>query len=399
VPEGKAHIPISRPFLGPEEAAAAGRVLLSGWLAQGSEVEAFEGEIAAFVGAAHACAVSSGTAALGLALSAVGIGPGDEVITVSHSFIATANSVRHSGAVPVFVDIDPSTCNIDPGLMERVMSPRTKAILCVHQMGMPCDLVRILAVARRHGLPVVEDAACALGSEILTGDVWERIGKPHGDVACFSFHPRKPMTTGEGGMVVTSNGDWVARVRRLRNQGSSAAAGSHRPAAVRSESYAEVGNNWRMTDLQAAVGREQLKRLPGMIETRRRQVRHYEELLGDIPGIHLPMEPAWARSNWQSYWVGLPEGRDQRAVMQAMLDAGVSTRPGIMCAHREPAYVREPWSCGAGPGECGCSPGSCARLRSSETAQDRSICLPIFHQLTREEQVRVVAALREACRA
>jgi dTDP-4-amino-4,6-dideoxygalactose transaminase len=391
-------IPISRPFLGPAEVEAVGRVLLSGWVTQGPEVAAFEGEFAAFVGAPYACAVSSGTAALSLALRSVGVRPGDEVITASHSFIATANSVRHCGAVPVFVDIDRPTYNMDATLVERVVSSRTRAILCVHQLGMPCDLDAVLSIARRHGLPVVEDAACALGSEVLVADAWERIGKPHGDVACFSFHPRKAITTGEGGMLVTSSASRDAEFRLLRHQGTSLPAEiRHGADRIAFESYPIVGYNYRLTDLQAAVGREQLKRLPGILEARRAQARRYQSLLEDVAGLELPEEPRWARSNWQSYCVGLPEGRDQRAVMQAMLDAGVATRRGVMCAHREPAYQSEPWSCGAGPVGCGCAPGECARLERSEAAQDRSITLPLFHQMTEGDQDAVALALRNAC--
>lgn len=182
----KDFVPVARPQLGQEEVSAAARAILSGWVTQGPEVAALEQEFAAFVGAQHACAVSSGTTALHLALLAVGVKPGDEVITVSHSYIATANSIRYCGATPVFVDIDPSTFNIDPGRIQEAISEKTRAILCVHQMGMPCDLRAILQIARKRGLTVVEDAACAIGSEILWQGDWEKIGKPHGDVACFS---------------------------------------------------------------------------------------------------------------------------------------------------------------------------------------------------------------------
>ena len=200
-----AKIPVAKPMLGEAEVRAAGRAILSGWVTQGVEVAAFEREFADCVGAAHACAVSSCTAALHLALRAVGVGPGDEVITVSHSFIATANSIRYCGAVPVFVDIEPDTFNMNTALIERVITPRTRAILCVHQVGLPCDLAAILAIARQHGLRVVEDAACAIGSEILWEGNWEKIGRPRGDIACFSFHPRKLVTTGDGGMLTAAN--------------------------------------------------------------------------------------------------------------------------------------------------------------------------------------------------
>src|SRR5690348_13546113 len=168
------------------EVEAVKRPLLAGWVTQGPEVAAFEREFAAYVGARHACAVSNCTTALHLALLAVGVQPGDEVITVSHSFIATANSIRYCGATPVFVDIEPYTFNIDPRRIEPAIGKRTRAVLCVHQLGMPCDLSAIVDIARRHGLPVIEDAACAVGSAIRWNGAWERIGKPHGDIACFS---------------------------------------------------------------------------------------------------------------------------------------------------------------------------------------------------------------------
>jgi dTDP-4-amino-4,6-dideoxygalactose transaminase len=378
-------IPFAKPWLSEAEADAARRAILSGWVTQGPEVAAFEEEFAAFVGAPHACAVSNCTVALHLALQAVGVGPGDEVVTVSHSYIATANSVRYCGAVPVFIDIEPGTFNIDPVLIEPAISERTRAILCVHQMGMPCDIVAILEIARRHRLPVVEDAACAVGSEVRWDGRWGRIGRPHGDVACFSFHPRKLLTTGDGGMLTTANPEWDKNFRLWRQHSMSVPdTVRHGSREVIFESYPEIGYNYRMTDIQAAVGREQLKRLPEIIDRRRCQAEQYKELLADVPGLTLPDEPSWARSNWQSFCVRLPDGCDQRRVMQFMLDAGVATRRGIMCAHREQAYAESvsQWM-----------------LPESERAQDQSIILPLYHQMSEEDQHCVVKVLREACQA
>ena len=377
----KDFVPVARPHLGQEEVAAAGRAILSGWVTQGPEVARFEREFAAYVGSPHACAVSSGTTALHLALLAVGVRPGDEVITVSHSYIATANSIRYCGAKPVFVDIDPATFNIDPQKIEPAISDRTRAILCVHQMGMPCDLKAIVEIGRHRGLPVVEDAACAIGSEILWQGQWEKIGKPHGDVACFSFHPRKLLTTGDGGMLTTASAEIDAKFRLWRQHGMSVPdTVRHSSPEVVFESYPELGFNYRLTDIQAAIGREQLKRLPEAIAQRRQLANRYKQLLGDMPGLTLPDEPDWTRANWQSF---------------CMLDEGIATRRGIMCAHLEPAY-RDPetWRCA----QTTCKPsGRCPNLAESERAQREGVILPLFSEMTEEQQDRVVRALRAAC--
>jgi perosamine synthetase len=393
-------IPVALPVLDEREAEAAKRPIMAGWVTQGPEVAAFEREFADHVGSRYACAVSSCTTALHLALLAVGVRPGDEVITVSHSFVATANSIRYCGAKPVFVDIEPTTFNINPNLIERVINPSTRAILCVHQMGMPCDMAGIIKIAREHKLAVVEDAACGIGSEILWNGEWEKIGKPHGDIACFSFHPRKVITTGDGGMLTTNRSDWDAMFRLMRVHGMSIESSTrHDARKVVFESYLECGFNYRMTDIQGAIGREQLKRLDEIVSRRRALADRYRMILSDIPGLGLPEEPNWARSNWQSYCVRLPDGCDQQGVMQKTMDGGISTRRGIMCAHREPVYAKEPWSCGLGPGRCSCPPGKCLRLVESEKAQDHSIILPLYPQMTESDQQRVTASLRDACQA
>ncbi len=375
-------IPIAKPSIDEREADAARRVILSGWITQGPEVAAFEREFAECVGAEYACAVSNCTTALHLALLAAGVGPGDEVITVSHSFIATANSIRYCGALPVFVDIHPDTYNIDPKQVEAAITPATRAILCVHQMGMPCDLAQLVAIAAKHGIPLVEDAACAIGSEILWNGNWERIGKPHGDVACFSFHPRKVISTGDGGMITTRHKTWNDRFRLWRQHGMSVSdTVRHSSAEVVFESYPEVGFNYRMTDIQAAVGREQLKRLPEIIRRRRELASTYREALSDIPELKLPFEPSWARSNWQSFCMRLPEGCNQRQVMQALLDRGIATRRGMMCSHREPAYQKEPWR-------------SVGALAASEQAQQTAVILPLYPQMSAADQEAVTEAIR-----
>jgi perosamine synthetase len=390
-------IPIGKPVLGEAELEAVRRPLASGWLTQGPEVAAFEREFAEFVGAPFACAVSNCTTALHLALRAVGVGAGDEVITVSHSFIATANAVRYCQASPVFVDVEPDTGNLDPARLDAAFSGRTRAILAVHQLGMPCDLAAVTAIAARRGVPVIEDAACAAGSEILWQRRWERIGRPHGDIACFSFHPRKVITTGDGGMLTTANEVWDRKFRLWRQHAMDVSdVARHDARQVVIERYTELGYNYRLTDVQAAIGREQLRRLPSMIGERRRLAERYRALLARVPDVQLPAEPAWARSNWQSYCIRLPLSVDQRHIMQAMLDRGVATRRGVMCAHLEPAFMREPWRCEAAGGGCDCRRPACGALRWSERISAHGLMLPLYVGMSDEDQQRVVEALSDA---
>jgi perosamine synthetase len=373
-------IPIALPVLAGDEAEAASAAVLSGWVSQGPQVAAFERDFAALVRAPYACAVSNCTTALHLALAALDIGPGDEVITASHSFIATANCIRYCGATPVFADIDPDTYNIDPDKVAEAITQNTRAIIAVHQMGMPCDLSALAALADRHGIVLIEDAACAAGSQIRVNGDWERIGKPRGRIACFSFHPRKVITTGEGGMLTTSDAELDRKFRLLRQHGMSVPDTiRHGSPQVIFEDYLMVGFNYRMTDIQAAVGRKQLERLSELVSKRRSIAARYVGLLGNIEGLRLPGEPGWARSNWQSYCVRLPDYVDQRTVMQKLLDQGIATRRGIMCSHRERPYAD------AKPRH---------DLRQSELAQDHAILLPIYAQMSESDQTRVADALR-----
>ena len=379
-------IPVARPWMDECEADAARRAILSGWVTQGPEVAAFEQEFAAAVGAPHACAVSSCTAALHLALLAFGVEPGDEVVTVSHSFVATANAIRYCGATPVFVDVELETSNIDPNRVADAISARTKAILCVHQLGMPCNMAALVPLALSRGLPLIEDAACAAGSEILWDGRWERIGQPHGEVACFSFHPRKLLSTGDGGMLTTSNAVLDRKFRLLRQHGMSVSdSARHTSSKVVTESYAVLGYNYRLTDIQAAIGREQLKRLPAMVARRRELADRYQQHLSGLTAVATPREPAWARTNWQTYAVRLQPHLNRDEVMQRMLDEGIATRRGVTNAHREPSYLPSSWR--AAPGG----------LANSEQASASALALPLFHQMTVEDQDRVIESLARAC--
>ena len=369
-------IPVQRPLTGPEESAAAAEVLASGWLTQGPRVAEFEEAVAEYVGVAHAVAVSSCTAALHLALLALGIGPGDEVIVPSLSFIATANAATYCGATPVFVEIDPATLNIDPRRIDPALTERTKAIMPVDQVGMPCDMDGILEVAAAEGIPVVEDAAPAMGSRYK--------GRPVGcraEITCFSFHPRKVITCGEGGMVVTDRAELAERVRRLRSHAASVSdRARHEAGAAVYEEYAELGFNYRMTDMQAAIGLVQMDRLDGIVSARRRVGERYTAKLSACPAYEPPHVPEWAEFNYQSYILRITDAcalsRDE--LIARLLDRGIATRRGIMTIHREPLYVQK-------FGE--------VSMPLTEAASDRGLILPLHPAMTEAQQDRVVDAL------
>lgn len=367
-------IPVARPSLGLEEEEAVLEVLRSGWVSQGPKVAEFERKFAEYVGAPHAVAVSSCTTALHLALVVSGVKPGDEVICPSLSFIATANAIAYAGARPVFVDIDETTYNIDPRQIEEAITPRTKAILVVHQIGLPAALDEIQEIGARHGLVVIEDAACAIGAEYHG----RRIGAPHTAMACVSFHPRKILTTGEGGMITTADAEVAARLRRLRQHAMGVSdLARHSASKVVVETYDEVGYNYRMTDLQAAVGLVQLQRLDGMLERRRELAARYSERLSALPWMMVPQTPAGSLHNFQSYMVRLrddaPISRDD--LMQELLDRGVSSRRGIMAIHREAPYCSGLWD---------------AQLPVTNHVTDSALVLPVFHEMTDEEQDYVI---------
>jgi perosamine synthetase len=370
-------LPVARPSIGWREELAVVEALRSGWVSQGPRVAEFENNFARYVGASHAVAVSSCTTALHLALLAAGIKAGDEVICPSLSFIATANAIVYTGATPVFVDVDRSTYNLDPRRIEEAITEKTRAILAVHQVGLPAPLDEISEIANRRGLVVLEDAACAIGSEYKS----RRIGHPYSSMACFSFHPRKILTTGEGGMITTSDPDIAARLRMLRQHAMSVSdLTRHSATQVVVETYDEVGYNYRMTDLQAALGLAQLQRLDDMIDRRRELASRYTERLSQIEWIVPPQEPAGHKHNFQSYMVRLtpdaPVCRDE--LMQEMLNQGVSTRRGVMAIHRELPYRNARWD---------------ALLPETNIVTGTTIILPLFHDMTEAQQDHVIDCL------
>jgi perosamine synthetase len=370
-------IPVMRPWLGKEEAEAAAEAVASGWIAQGPRVREFEEAFAAAIGTPHAVAVSSCTTALHLALIVTGVGPGDEVIVPSLSFIATANAVRYVGAQPVFADVDLATQNLGPETIRQHLTGRTRAVILVDQAGTPADLDAIRALCEPLQISVIEDAACAVGSTYR--------GHPVGygaALAAFSFHPRKLLTTGEGGMITTWDASIAARLRRLREHGMDiSAADRHRSQQPVIEHYTEVGFNFRMTDIQAAVGLVQLRKIPEMVARRRALARRYQELLSGIPGLLTVGDPPYGETNYQSFWLLLPEesavGRDE--LMRLLADAGISARRGIMAAHLEPAYADAKPS-----------------LPVTERLTARSLILPLFHEMTQEQQEHVVSVVTSA---
>jgi len=371
-------IHVMKPDLGSEEAEAAAAAVASGWVAQGPRVAAFEEAFAASIGVEHGVAVSSCTTALHLALVVADVGPGDEVIVPSLSFIATANAARYVGATPVFADVDPTTLNLTPETIEPVLSERTKAVIAVDQAGIPADIDAIRALCDPRGVTVVEDAACAAGATYN--------GAPAGRAAllsAYSFHPRKLLTTGEGGMIVTNDDALAVRARRLREHGMSvSAADRHASGGVVLEQYLETGFNFRMTDIQAAVGLVQLKRLPAMVAARREQAARYQALLADLPGIITNADPAHGTSNYQSFWVLLPEGCpvSRNDLMQALVAEDISPRRGIMASHLEPAYADEPH----------------IPLPVTERITNDSLILPLHHEVTPDDQERIVSVLSSA---
>jgi dTDP-4-amino-4,6-dideoxygalactose transaminase len=374
-------INVIKPWIGAEEAAAAAATIESGWIAQGPKVAEFEARFAESVQAGHAVALSNCTTALHLSLILAGVGPGDDVIVPSFSFIATTNAPVYVGARPVFADVEAAHGNLSVDTIQAALTPATKAVILVHQGGQPADVDSIRTWCERRGIVVVEDAACAAGSTYR--------GRPVGagsTIAAWSFHPRKLVTTGEGGMLTTDNGDWAARARRLREHGMSmSAADRHASVLPLAEEYLEVGYNYRMTDVQAAIGLVQLRRLPELVARRRQIVARYQAAFGDFPGVRSVADPSWGEANFQSFWIELDDRfpLDRESLMEHLGTRGISARRGIMAAHRQPAYQAHMTD----------------SLPVTDRLTDRTLILPVYHQMTDEEQSRVIEAIRIAAPA
>jgi perosamine synthetase len=371
--EAVREIPLSRPWLDEREEELVLEVLRSGRLSLGPWIDRFEEQIAERVGAPYAAAVSSGTAGLHMLCHMAGLGPGDEAITSPLSFVASANCFMLEGATPVFADIDPVTLNMDPRAVEAAITERTRAIVAVDMFGYPCELDELSAIADRHGLALIEDAAEAVGAEYK--------GRPlgsHGPAAVFGFYPNKQMATGEGGVVVTHSEEEWRQLVSLRNQGRSYDQGGGWFHHVR------LGFNYRWTDVQAAIGLAQLEKLDRILELRAAAAQRYGELLAGLDGIEPPAaDDTDHRRSWFVYVVKLDAALDRSAVMGALRREGVATAEYVPCIHLQP-YMRERF--GFGEGLC----------PIAEDTAARTMALPFFTQIEPEDQARVVDVLASA---
>ncbi|MGB2664713.1 MAG: DegT/DnrJ/EryC1/StrS family aminotransferase [Candidatus Acidiferrum sp.] len=367
-------IPLSSPDITQAEIDAVVAVLRSGRLSLGEKLEEFEAAFAGYNGVPHAAAVSSGTTALHLAIRALGIGEGDEVILPSFTFIAAANALRYERASPVFIDIDPNTLNLDPSRIERAITPRTRAILVVHTFGVPAEMNPVLEIARRRGLLVIEDACEALGAE--SGG--KKTGT-FGDAGVFGFYPNKQITTAEGGMVITENADIAARIRSLRNHGRSASG---------SESgHKEFGYNYRLSELHCALGIEQLKRVKSILRQRESVALGYHRRLRKLPGLQLPLqEIPGGRISWFVYVVRRPQGttaKQREELIRRLASRGIETGRYFVPIHQQPAYDGVPVP---------------MPLTFTESLAGRTLALPFFNSITDSQLDEVCGALEESLR-
>lgn len=374
----KMSVPITRPTLGEEEARAPIDSIRSGWVAQGPKVAEFEKALATYVGAKQGIATTSCTTGLHLALHVAGIGPGDEVIVPSFTFIASANAILHTGATAVFAEIDPRTFNVDPADVERRITKKTKAIMPVDQIGLACDIDAINDIARRHGIDVVEDAAPAIGATYKG----RRVGR-NAHQTVFSFHPRKVITTGEGGMITTDDSALADRARKLRAHGMSVSdLARHQADTVIIEEYPELGFNYRMSDIQASIGLVQLRRLDELLEARIERARRYNAELPEIRGLQIPWVPPDAEHTYQSYCVRLTRDcpLDREELMTRLLRRGIATRRGVMASHLEKTYTERIGR---------------VSLPVTEEATRTTMLIPLYATMTEDEQSYVIDSLRE----
>lgn len=372
-------IPVTKPYFGQEELEALREPLMTGWVTQGPKVKEFEEAVSLYTAASHARATTSCTTALHLALLACGVGPGDEVIVPSFTFVASANAVEYVGAKPVFVDIDLDTFNVDASQIAKAVTRRTKALMPVHLFGLCADMDPVMQIARKHQLRVIEDAACAIGA-YYNG----RHAGTFGDAGCFSFHPRKSITTGEGGMVVTNDPEIAQKVEILRNHGAEVSdLARHEGKGLLLPQYSRLGFNYRMSDLLAAVGKVQLGRLDWLVSERRRRAQRYTEALSGVQGIKLPLEPAGYFHVYQSYVVLLmDDGRLSRdALAERLAGEGIATRQGTHAVHTlgfyASKYTHRPQD-----------------FPNALTADRQSLTLPLYPQMTDDDQEYVVDRVR-----
>jgi len=372
----KMSIPITKPALGEEEARAPFDSIKSGWVTQGPKVAEFEKAVAAYVGARHGVATTSCTTGLHLALASLGVGPGDEVIVPSFTFIASANAILYTGATVVFCEIDPRTYNADPADIEKRITKRTKAIMPVDQIGLPCDIGAINEVAKRHGVDVVEDAAPAIGGAYKGRKVGSNAHQ-----TVFSFHPRKVITTGEGGMITTDDDALADKARKLRAHAMSV-SDRHKADRPIIEEYHELGFNYRMTDIQASIGLVQIRRLDELLRIRIEKANRYDRELGRIGGLAVPSVPPYATHTYQSYCLRLTkDARVERdELMARLLRRGIATRRGVMASHLEQVYRDRV--------------GRVA-LPVTEDASRTTMLIPLFAAMTDDEQTYVIESLRE----
>ena len=367
-------IPVAKPYLTKEEAQNAYDTILTNWVTQGPRVQEFEEKFAKYTGSKYAVALSNCTNALHLAMIVAGIKEGDEVICPSMSYIATANSITYVGAKPVFAEVHSDTFNLDVNHTEKLITSKTKAILLVHQIGLPADIDAFKNLCKKNNLILIEDAACAVGSAYKG----KKIGS-HSDLVCFSFHPRKVITTGDGGMITTNNQQYYNRLRLLRQHGMSINDRErHNSDKIIFEEHLEIGYNYRLTDIQAAVGIKQLEKLDWIIEERRKIASKYQQAFKNIKCVRLPTEPEGYFTNWQSYVLYLkPESKVKRnELIQLLLNKGISSRRGVMTSHREKAYGDYKLS-----------------LPVSEDASDNSIVLPLYVPMSDVEIDYVIKAV------